>query len=105
MPDSMVNLLPLVEQLYDAAAGRGEWQGFLADLAGALRGVIPGLFVHDRPTEPATLRVTAGMDPAWGAPHDRYYGTHTLPPPKIWTLPTSSLFAGTAHAPTRPPQR
>jgi DNA-binding CsgD family transcriptional regulator len=97
----MVNLLPLVEQLYDAAAGRGEWQGFLADLAGALRGVIPGLFVHDRPTEPATLGVTVGMDPAWGVAYDSYYVNHDLRRRKIWTLPASSVFVGSALVPDR----
>src|SRR5215813_10895654 len=100
MPDSMAHLLSLVEQLY-AAAGHGEWEGFLGELAGALRGVIPALFVHERPTEAATLGVTVGVDPAWAAAYDNYYVKHDLRRRKIWALPAGSVFVGSALVPNR----
>jgi len=96
MRDPADQLLPLVEKLYDAAGGQTGWEGFLEACATTLRAVIPGLFVHDQPAESATLAVTVGMDPTWGAAYDSYYIRHDLRRRKIWTLPQGGVFVGSA---------
>jgi DNA-binding CsgD family transcriptional regulator len=101
MPDSMVQLLSLVDELYDTAAGHGDWRGFLGDLAGALRGVIPALFVQRGPTEPAILGVTVGLDPTWAAAYDNYYINRDLRRRKILALPSGGVFVGSALVPDR----
>jgi hypothetical protein len=67
MRDPADQLLPLVEKLYDGAGGQTGREGFLGALAKTLRGVVPGLYVHDRPLDSATLGVTVDMDPTWRA--------------------------------------
>jgi DNA-binding CsgD family transcriptional regulator/PAS domain-containing protein len=99
MRDPADQLLPLVEKLYDAAGGQAGWEGFLDALATTLRGVIPAIYLHDRPIEPATLAVTVGMDPTWGAAYDGYYINHDLRRRKIWTLPPGGVFVGSALVP------
>ena len=99
MRDPADQLLPLVEKLYDAAGGETGWEGFLEPFATTLRAVIPGVFVHDRPAEAATLAVTVGMDPTWGEAYDSYYIRHDLRRRKIWTLPHGSIFVGNALLP------
>src|SRR5262249_26651725 len=99
MRDPADQLLPLVEKLYDAAGGQSGWEGFLGAVGTTLRAVIPGLFVHDTPTDAATLAVTVGMDPTWGAAYDSYFIRHDLRRRKIWTLPPGSVFVGSALLP------
>src|SRR5262249_1437540 len=99
MRDPADQLLPLVEKLYDAAGGQTGWDGFLRSVATTLRAVIPGLFVHDRPAESATLAVTVDMDPTWGEAYDSYYIKHDLRRRKIWTLPQGGIFVGNMLVP------
>ena len=99
MRDPADQLLPLVEKLYDAAGGQTGWEGFLGALGTTLRGVVPGIFVHDRPMEQSALGVTVGMDPTWGAAYDGYYVNHDLRRRKIWTLPPGRVFVGSALVP------
>jgi len=99
MRDPADQLLPLVEKLYDAAVGQTGWDGFLGSVATTLRAVIPGLFVHDRPAESATLAVTVDMDPTWGEAYDSYYIKHDLRRRKIWTLPQGGIFVGNMLVP------
>ena len=99
MRDPADQLLPLVEKLYDAAGGQTGWDGFLGSVATTLRAVIPGLFVHDRPAESATLAVTVDMDPTWGEAYDSYYVKHDLRRRKIWTLPQGGIFVGNMLVP------
>jgi DNA-binding CsgD family transcriptional regulator/GAF domain-containing protein len=99
MRDPADQLLPLVEKLYEAAGGQAGWEGFLGALGTTVRAVIPAIFLHDRPTDPATLAVTVGMDPTWGAAYDSYYIKHDLRRRKIWTLPPGEAFVGSALVP------
>ncbi len=98
MRDPMAQLLPLVDQLYEAAAGGG-WQGFLGSLAGTLRSVVPALYVYAGPTGPATLAMAVDLDPTWGTAYDSYYVDHDLRRRKIWTLPAREVFVGSSLVP------
>ena len=94
----MAQLLPLVDQLYEAAAGGG-WQSFLGSLAGALQGVIPALYVHDAATRQPTLATAVDLDPTWAAAYDDYYIDRDLRRRKIWTLPAREVFVGSSLVP------
>ena len=100
MRDPMAQLLPLVDQLYEAAASGG-WQRFLGSLAESLRSVIPGLYLHDGLTARQTLGVTVDLDPRWATAYDTYYIDRDLRRQKIWTLPAGEVFIGSELLPDR----
>jgi len=91
--------LVLVERLYDAVSQVGAWPPFLDALAGAVGGIVPGVFLTEPATDSTLLSVNSDIEPEWARKYEAYYRRRDVRRERIERLPAGSVFVGSALVP------
>ncbi|MCW5890253.1 MAG: helix-turn-helix transcriptional regulator [bacterium] len=89
----------LTELAYEAPDHPEGWTCFLGRLGEVLRGVLPGVFVHEIATDRPRLAETRDHDPTWKTAYEEHYARLDLRRRRIRTLPADTSFVGSALVP------
>lgn len=94
------NAVPLLTELaYEAPDHPEGWARFLAHLAEALRGVLPGIYLHELESDRPILAQTVGDDPSWRKAYETHFARLDLRRRRMRTLPADASFVGTMLVP------